>query len=189
MRYRNLDAAHLHLVKRRIFAYSSRTIYIRIFLSRRAISKIKLNSRELNYNVDRVILFSCNNVKNLSQSSRKFARFLNKHPILREIDTLIRRFGNSNEFEGVHAFPLAHRVPLSTGNRSENNHSPTAQIVAAVGWSLRSLFAYANRQSTTFLRSSLSHRHSFQGEFTRFVFPPKEKYDLNTIINVNNVSY
>lgn len=85
-----------------------------------------------------------------------------------EIDTLTSPF----ELQRIRRRPrVSSRAPctLSARDRSENNHSPTAQIVAAVGWSLRGLFAYANRQSTAFLCSSLSLSHySFQGEFIRF---------------------
>jgi len=89
----------LHFVKRRILAHS-RVVKFEIFSSRCAISKMKLNSRELNY-AGRVILFSRNNAKNFSTVESKIRMVLkqtidstgNWHfgPSIRELQWIRRR--------------------------------------------------------------------------------------------------
>jgi len=102
----------------------------------------------------------------------------------REIDTLTGRFERTNS-KALARF--LQRCTLSARHRSENNHSPVAQIVAMVGWSLQGLFAYANRQSTAFLRFSPLLLPLLVSE-TR---PRRERnvINVNIVINANDLPY
>jgi len=98
----------------------------------------------------------------------------------------------TGRFERIRRRPRASsRAPctLSARHRFENNHSPVAQIVATVGWSLQGLFAYANRQSTAFLRARLSFTHYSFRTYTSARPRGERNVTVNIVVNADDLPY